>query len=73
MIGKMTPPSEEPAAVSPSAIPLFLKNHVMTQVIPGPKSIEAPMAEQTDWLKKKCQYFVLKLVIIAGGTAQSAK
>lgn len=30
MIGKMTPPSEEPAATRPNACPLFAKNQVET-------------------------------------------
>ena len=35
MMGKMTPPNEDPAVVSPRAMPRFLKNQVDTQVNAG--------------------------------------
>lgn len=46
-MGKMTPPSEDPAAMIPMAMPRFLKNHVDTQPMAGLKRKLAPMAEQT--------------------------
>jgi hypothetical protein len=35
MMGKMTPPSEEPLAAMPKARARFLKNHVVTQLKAG--------------------------------------
>ena len=35
MIGRITPPKEDPAATMPSAAPLFLKNQVDTHVNAG--------------------------------------
>ena len=35
MMGKMTPPSDDPAVVRPRAAPRFLKNQVETQVKAG--------------------------------------
>ena len=47
MIGKRTPPSEDPAAANPIAMPLFLKNQVEQHARDGVKIIEAPIALQT--------------------------
>jgi hypothetical protein len=52
MMGNMTPPNELPEAARPNAIPRFLKNHVGTQEIPAVKMREAPIGEQTAWLRK---------------------
>jgi hypothetical protein len=33
IIGKITPPSDDPEAITPKAVALFLKNHVPTELI----------------------------------------
>lgn len=33
IMGKMTPPSDDPAAMTPNAVARFLKNHVPTELM----------------------------------------
>jgi len=47
MIGKMIPPKPDPAAMTPYAAPLFLKNHVGTELAPALKMQFNPRGLQT--------------------------
>ena len=52
MIGKMTPPSDEPDAMMPNAVARFLKNQVPTELVAAVKIAAAPKALQNPCAKK---------------------
>jgi hypothetical protein len=64
MIGKMTPPSPEPAAWIPKAAPLFLRNHEVTELVAAANMALSPRGEQMPWARMNCQYSLQMLVII---------
>lgn len=52
MIGKITPPSDDPDAMTPNAAALFLKNQVPTEFMAAKKTILEPIGLHTPCDKK---------------------
>ena len=47
IIGKITPPIDDPDAMMPIAVARFLKNHVLVELMAAKKIALAPSAEHT--------------------------
>ena len=52
IIGKMTPPRDDPDAMIPKAVARLLKNHVPVELIAAKKTALAPRALQTPWARR---------------------
>jgi hypothetical protein len=56
--GKITPPSEPPAAAMPVALPRFARKKWLAAANAGVKMRDVPKPPSTPKTRKKCQYFV---------------
>jgi hypothetical protein len=72
-MGKMTPPTDDPAIAIPIAAPRFLLKYCDVAEMAG--NIRRPSARpvRRPWASKNCQYSLQRLVIIMAKTYRTAE